>query len=944
MPNPKKITIVGSSHVSWWEHAIATRQIPEPPHHITFIGRGATPIWGDFIRTGVANIENQVDQVFLLLGDFRHGNRILSTDKFLRTGDTSGNFLNITKELITDENDKILLELIVKYLQELRNRLGSKLRILFWSLTFREFQSLESGRYGGRENYRHPVWNLSDLVAQFRDVAIDTTPLTALPIHSFYLDASGHPTVKGHAFLYRVLNGLSALDAYQSVCADFKTSSPWLFPANADRYRVNITGDSIAFKAVEKAVRTGYFVMPTGWKVNDLKTSKALARRYTHAVYLSGLHFQDEDRQQIKTKIAAEKAIIQKLNLGEHLTVIFWDQWAREIVSKRPEYFDRYLPKTAEGYVAHIEQLFAPYQVGSLSQIPFDHANGMVEFGGSFNPTGKGYAALFHAMVTKPLQPSVFTRYKKIADYCLNQLYKGAIDDETQPEPVARSRITRLHGHFDGIVASGELYGWALDPEAPEYRVPVHFFADNQRITSLIADQFRSDLVNVENNDGFCGFSSAPLALSLLKNLTLGTIIRASFDTKGVFELANSPLILDQNALCKLALAVISAQPNEFLPARPLDHNNPFPNNGSSLFIAQKIAPEQDPSIYPRTEIMLDNAVVESVKRLPAFFKTVVRARIIGGIYREDGSLESAALGSSALGVFQLADQSLTTIAARHIDTECLYGGMILNHYGHFIIEGLARCQAFQQYPSLPIVFTLPYADIHDATQLPTYIQSLFELLNIPLDRLIFVQETTSFKKLVIPKVGMRWWDFLDVNHHLAMAAQVKLSLGADYPQEKHGSLYLSRSKLSTNQDSNVICGETEFEAYLKTEGFTVIYPETLTVREQVRLFCAARNVIGFVGSGFHTLLLCADVPEKIVYLNRKKAAVNPQYPLIDKVLNIDGQYFDGVISNSALITLVDFKAVSCVLMASGLVQQPFDQQHDMEKEFSLLSLAGHKK
>lgn len=913
-PMPKKIAIVGSSHVSWWEHAIATRQIPEPHDDITFIGRGATPIWGDFIRSGIASIEDQVDQVFLLLGDFRHGNRILKNDNFLRTGDSSGNYNNIAKELISDENDKILLELIVKSLQELRARLGSKLRILFWSLTFREFQSLENDRYGGRGNYRHPVWNLGDLIEQFRDVAIDTTPLTALPIHSFYLDASGHPNVKGHAFLYRLLNGLDALAAYESVRADFETCSPLLFPPDVGRYRINITGSSVALKALEKAVRTRYFLMPGGWEVNDKN-----AGHYDPVVYVSGLHFQDENNWQIDAKIAEEKALIEQLHPGKPVVVIFWDQWAREIVSNRPEYRGHYLPKAAEGYAAHIEQAFAPHQVRRLSAIPFDDANGMVEFGGSFQPSGKGYAVLFHLMISEALTPTAFLRYRQMVDVCL--------------EPGVKPAYPRLQGCFDGVNAAGALAGWAVNPDMPGHPVPVYIFAGNQPMASLIANPFCTALVDTESNGGICGFSSGPLALSLLRNLYAGIEIRASFDAEGRFELANSPVKLDQEALSRLSLAALAPWQNEYhAPKQPS-------GDSGSLFIAKKIAPENDPSIYPRTEVMLDNAIVESVRRLPAFFKAVVRARVIGGIYRENGGLEPSALGSSALGVFQLADRTITTKPARHIDAECLYGGMILNHYGHFIIEGLARAHAFHRFASLPIVFTLPYADISSAAELPTYMKAMFELLNVPLTRIMLVQETTSFKKLVIPKIGMRWWDYLDASHQRAMAAQVKMSFGADYPCAKHGSIYLSRSKLGTRHDGNVICGEAEFEDYLRTEGFTVVHPETLTVREQVRLFCSARNAVGFVGSGFHTLLLCADVPEKIFYLNRKKAAVNPQFPLIDKALRIDGHYLDGVIRNSARIAQVDFAAISRSLMASGLVQKPFDaEQHDLETEFGLLS------
>ena len=923
MAMPKKIAVVGSSHVSWWQHAIATRQLPPPNVDITFIGRGATPIWGDFIRTGIANIEQEVDQVFMLLGDFRHGNRVLKSTQFLKSGAISGNFQNIDKALISDENDKILLTLIVKRLQELRERLGSKLRILFWSLTFREFQSLESGRYGGRENYHHPVWNLCDLIDQFRDVAIDTTPLTRLPIQSLFIDASGHPNIKGHALLYRLLSGESALTAYESVCHDFNQNSPLLFPPHVSNCKLTITGDSIALNALEKAARTHYFILPNHWEVSFVNDLKSCASVSDKTIYLSGLHFQDENIQQINAKIAETKTAIDSLNLSQALTLVFWDQWAREIVSTRPEYNGQFLPKNTEAYVEPIEQAFAAYEVIRLSSIPLDEANGMVEFGGSFTPSGKGYAVLFQLMLSDTALSLGLSRYQEFAAHCLklNPIQAHVVTEAVFASP-------SLHACFEGVNSEGHFSGWAIDQARPERPIPVYLFAGEQWLASVLADEYRADL-----DKGYCGFSANPVLLSQLRDFSLGLAIHAYFDQARQFELPNSPIKLDQEALTNLSLATMTAWRDHFhLAAQSADE-------GRGGFIANKVPLIKDPSIYPHADVVLHSAVIEQVKRLPAFLKTIVRARVIGGVYRADKQLELSALGHSALGLFQLADKQLTTKPARHLDGEYIYGGMLLDHYGHFLIEGLARAHAFQRLAALPIVYTLPYSDMSEPDKLPSYAKAIFELLGIALDRLILIQETTSCEQLVIPKIGMRWWDYLDSKHQQIIAAQVKVSLDADYPRTQHGSLYLSRAKLNTNHDGHVICGETVFEDYLRAEGVTVISPEKLPVREQVRLLCASENVIGFVGSAFHTLLLCADTPAKIFYLNRKKAAVNPQYPLIDKVLNINGHYIDAVVRNSARIALVDFEMVSRSLLAAGIVSKPFDaHQTELNTEFLLLN------
>ncbi|POZ50842.1 hypothetical protein [Methylovulum psychrotolerans] len=422
MQAAKKIAVVGSSHVTWWELAIERRQIPQPLPAIVFIGRSAMPIWADYIQAKLAAIEDQVDEVFVFLGDLRFGNKILTDGEFIRTGATSGSFLYIDKDLISDANDKIMLGLTLSYLQQLSARLGSKLRILFWSSTFREYYNLETGRYGGRGNYRHPVWNLAELIAPFGSTAIDTTGLTALPIDSYFLDGNGHCTSKGYAFIYRLLAGQRAVAAYQSVYADFASWGHLLFPSGAERYKVNITGASIAFKTLLKAVRTDYFKLPAQWAVNEVKTCKTVEDSYDVVVYLSGLHFQDEDQVQIHAKIAEEKANLQRLSSGGSLCVIFWDQWAREIVAQRPEYRQQFLPKHPDGRVRQIEQAFAPYEVKPLSLIPFVDADGMVECGSSFEPTTKGFAALFHLIITEDMV-TAFARYHKMAGYCLNQAY-----------------------------------------------------------------------------------------------------------------------------------------------------------------------------------------------------------------------------------------------------------------------------------------------------------------------------------------------------------------------------------------------------------------------------------------------------------------------------------------------------------------------------------------
>ena len=71
--------------------------------------------------------------------------------------------------------------------------------------------------------------------------------------------------------------------------------------------------------------------------------------------------------------------------------------------------------------------------------------------------------------------------------------------------------------------------------------------------------------------------------------------------------------------------------------------------------------------------------------------------------------------------------------------------------------------------------------------------------------------------------------------------------------------VYLSRTKLAsapeTGRGSRRFDGELEIEQYCAARGCRVVQPESLSLREQVRLFNAHDVFIGIQGSAFHTAL-----------------------------------------------------------------------------------------
>lgn len=84
-----------------------------------------------------------------------------------------------------------------------------------------------------------------------------------------------------------------------------------------------------------------------------------------------------------------------------------------------------------------------------------------------------------------------------------------------------------------------------------------------------------------------------------------------------------------------------------------------------------------------------------------------------------------------------------------------------------------------------------------------------------------------------------------------------------------------------------------ELESLMESLGFLLVQPETLPLSEQVDLFSRADVIAGFIGSAFHTLLLCPEHHRKLIYLSGIRGICSANFPMIDRLLGNSGFYYD---------------------------------------------------
>jgi len=179
-----------------------------------------------------------------------------------------------------------------------------------------------------------------------------------------------------------------------------------------------------------------------------------------------------------------------------------------------------------------------------------------------------------------------------------------------------------------------------------------------------------------------------------------------------------------------------------------------------------------------------------------------------------------------------------------------IYAGPWLEHFGHFLLEGLARTWAVMRHPELPVVWSAAAEKEDDTAEIPGeppglagWRAALLELLGLR-NEMILATRPLSFERLLVPEAGYRIQHFCHPEHAAALGV-------VEHRPEPGQKLWLSRSRLRQLQNLSI----PAVEARLADLGWTVIAPETLSIPEQMAHLARAERVAGEMGSQLHPLL-----------------------------------------------------------------------------------------
>ena len=252
------------------------------------------------------------------------------------------------------------------------------------------------------------------------------------------------------------------------------------------------------------------------------------------------------------------------------------------------------------------------------------------------------------------------------------------------------------------------------------------------------------------------------------------------------------------------------------------------------------------------------------------------------------------------------------------IDEDVVYLGWYFDHFGHFLLESLARTWVLPQLdPNLKLIFHRERPNPLGATT-----QRMLELLGVTPDRVLFLDRQTRLRRVIVPE------PLYEISHaaHTWLARPyhqiTRAVLGDDTGDTSDQPLYLSRRLLSSRQ--RPIIGEFELEEVCRENGFLVAHPETMSLEDQIRLVNRHREIFTSAGSAAYLLLFALE-PGRLHTLTTGIPFAD--YFMIPKVASIPASFVNCLAggnrpSKHYLPQMVEMDVFADYLKSQGMLQR----------------------
>lgn len=384
---------IGDSHILWLKHAVRTGQLPSMPG-TEFIGSNGLPLWSpQIIKLPTA----QAQDGRFIVGNLRNGNGI--SPKAAASGQDAvlDKYRGVSALGIDDAADKLVYQMTLDAADRIAEKLGDRGQILFWDLLVREARDRSAGLHCEDGRYRHPVRNMDEVSERYRAVSPNFSVLPSdRTILSLAFDEDCHPSIKGWVFLLHMLDKADlakTLALIRQLSADIREK---LFPSLPDTI---LMGSSSIIKRLAELRESGALEFPPQWEL---------------CIGGDPLEALAGNKIVIDVPRAADGlGSLDRCRTHGNYRLLLWESWAKELIALRKGRY-RSQPMSDPGKSYQGMEPHATSAAVSLSSVPHQIAETMLELGDGMEPTQFGVMALALIILNGRVTSHDIARYRSV--------------------------------------------------------------------------------------------------------------------------------------------------------------------------------------------------------------------------------------------------------------------------------------------------------------------------------------------------------------------------------------------------------------------------------------------------------------------------------------------------------------------------------------------------
>ncbi|NBZ87415.1 glycosyltransferase family 61 protein [Stagnihabitans tardus] len=213
-----------------------------------------------------------------------------------------------------------------------------------------------------------------------------------------------------------------------------------------------------------------------------------------------------------------------------------------------------------------------------------------------------------------------------------------------------------------------------------------------------------------------------------------------------------------------------------------------------------------------------------------------------------------------------------------------LWGGVLMDHFGHFIMESLGRLWGLDHEKVDGILF-IPESGFSSgpSPELKPWQRLFLRLLQTDLPVRI-VTRPTRVETLVVPGQGFGIGPLIGGAAHFRHFVQTRFA--KDIAPQGGDKLYISRSRLDADLGGIVL--ESRLEAQLQDHGYEAFHPQEHGLEAQIARYKAAKQVISIDGSALHLFALVAGPDQRVAVIKRRPGSAPDG--IVDHLAGFTGQ------------------------------------------------------